>query len=258
MKVLVTRPASQAGEWVAALTRSGHDAVALPLICIAAPQDPAAICSAWAALASYQLVFFVSPNAAEWFFSTRPERCADHAAWPDALRAASPGPGTSAALRRCGVPAHLIVEPPADAAQFDSEALWDALKTQHWTQASVLVVRGDGGRDWLAEQLRSAGARVSFVSAYRRVAPRFTEAAETVLQAALLMPKNHLWFFSSSEAVTNLLQLPQVQTSTVNWSVATALATHPRIAQSAEAAGFGKVLTCRPSLDAVLAQLVLI
>jgi uroporphyrinogen-III synthase len=252
VRILVTRPAAQAEEWVAELTRAGLDAVALPLIDIAAPQDPTAIRAAWIELPSHQLIFFVSPNAVEWFFSARPQ----HMAWPPSLQVGSPGPGTSTVLRRCGVPRNLIVEPPADAPQFDSEALWDVLQAQRWAHASVLVVRGDGGRDWLAEQLRSVGASVSFVSAYRRVAPQVSADSEAVLQSALAAPKDHVWFFSSSEAVTNLLHLPQLQNGVVDWSAATALATHPRIADSAQGAGFGKVLTCRPALDAVVAQLL--
>jgi uroporphyrinogen-III synthase len=251
VRILVTRPTAQAEEWSAELMRAGLDAVALPLIDIAAPQDPAAIRAAWIELPSHQFIFFVSPNAVEWFFSARPQ----HMAWPASLQVGSPGPGTSTVLRRYGVPQHLIVEPPADAPQFDSEALWDVLQAQRWAHASVLVVRGDGGRDWLAEQLREAGASVSFVSAYRRVAPQFSSRSAAVLQAALAAPQDHVWFFSSSEAVTNLLRLPQLQNRAVDWSVASALATHPRIADSAQAAGFGKVLSCRPALDVVVSQL---
>ncbi len=252
MRILVTRPAEQAKEWVAELARAGLDAVALPLIDIAAPQDPAAIRAAWIELPSHQLIFFVSPNAVEWFFLARPQ----HMAWPPSLQVGSPGPGTSTVLRRCGVPQNLIVEPPADAPQFDSEALWDVLQAQRWAHASVLVVRGDGGRDWLAEQLRAAGASVSFVSTYRRVAPQFSSRSAAVLQGSLAAPQDYLWFFSSSEAVTNLMQLPQLQNRAADWAAATALATHPRIADSAKAAGFGKVLSCRPALDAVVAQLL--
>ena len=255
MRVLVTRPAAQAEEWTAQLVSAGIDAVSMPLIAIVAPQDEAALRQAWTELASRQLIFFVSPNAVEWFFSARPPQMD----WPAGLQAASPGPGTSAALRRCGVMPHSIVEPPADAPQFDSEALWQELQRQAWSHASVLVVRGDGGRDWLAEQLRSAGASVSFVSAYRRGAPQFSGAAEALLQSALAAPTQHIWFFSSSEAVANLMDLPQLKSSSVNvnmnWQMATALATHPRIAHSAQLAGFGKVYHCRPSLDAVVAAL---
>ena len=250
MRILVTRPAAQAEDWVAQLQHSELDAVALPLIEIAAPLGLAAVHQARAALPSQQLVFFVSPNAAEWFFSQQ----AEPAAWPLTAQAASPGPGTSAVLRRCGVPANLIVEPAADAAQFDSESLWAVLEKDNWSGASVLVVRGDGGRDWLAEQLREAGAVVSFVSAYRRMAPQFTASALALTHAALAQPQRHLWFFSSSEAVLNLMQAPQLQAPRADWSCSTALATHPRIADSARASGFGCVFTCRPTLEAVVAE----
>jgi uroporphyrinogen-III synthase len=250
MRILVTRPAAQAEEWVSQLQRAGLDAVALPLMAIAAPHDPAAVHQARTELPAKHLVFFVSPNAAEWFFLQRDETFS----WPPKLQAASPGPGTSAVLRRCGVPSHLIVEPAADAPQFDSEALWAVLKSQTWVGASVLVVRGDGGRDWLAEQLREAGAEVSFVSAYRRTAPNFDAPALALLEAALALPQRHLWFFSSSEAVVNLMDAPQLLGSGMDWSGGTALATHPRIADSAKAAGFGNVLTSRPTLEAVVEQ----
>jgi uroporphyrinogen-III synthase len=250
MRILVTRPAAQAEEWVTQLQRAGLDAVALPLMAIAAPHDPAAVRRAWSELPMQRLAFFVSPNAAEWFFLQQDATFS----WPPSLQAASPGPGTSAVLRRCGVSPHLIVEPAADAPQFDSEALWSVLQNQPWTGASVLVVRGDGGRDWLAEQLREAGAEVNFVSAYRRTAPHFSASELAVLEAALAQPQGHLWFFSSSEAVLNLVDAPQLQVLSPDWSHSTALATHPRIADNAKSAGFDPVLSCRPTLDAVVCE----
>lgn len=266
VRILVTRPAAQAEEWVTQLQRAGLDAAALPLMAIAAPHDPAAVRQAWTELSAKRLVFFVSPNAAEWFFSQQIEapEPTELKIWPASLQAASPGPGTSAVLRRCGVPSHLIVEPAADAPQFDSESLWIVLQKQTWAGRSVLVVRGDGGRDWLAEQLREAGAEVSFVAAYRRTAPHFDAPALALAQAAIALPQRHLWFFSSSEAVVNLMAAPQLHAAAIDWpidrfidwSVGTALATHPRIADSARAAGFGTVLTCRPTLQAVVAEVV--
>ena len=81
-------------------------------------------------------------------------------------------------------PAHLrIVSPAVDAAQFDSEALWERLRSRDWNGARVLVVRGDGGRDWLADRLRDAGATVATVGAYRRIAPTFAADARARLGA---------------------------------------------------------------------------
>jgi uroporphyrinogen-III synthase len=153
-------------------------------------------------------------------------------------------------LRRLGVPGSWIVEPAADSAQFDSEALWQRLAHEDWTGAGVLVVRGDGGRDWLADTLRAQGAHVAFVAAYRRAAPRFEGAARRTLDEALARPAEHVWLFSSSEAIDHLVQSPQLD-GAVDWSRSRAVATHPRIAERARERGFGAVHESRPTVEAV-------
>jgi len=245
MRILVTRPVLQAREWVESLRAAGLQAEALPLIGIEPPADAAAVRESWSALAAQSLVVFVSPNAVTQFFGLRPSTVF----WPKGVVAASPGPGTTLTLLHHGVPRAQIVEPAADAAQFDSESLWQVLQTQEWAARQVLVVRGTSGRDWLAERLRERGATLSFVAAYQRSAPRLSLAEEGLLDVALARPDEHLWFFSSSEAVTHLKAL----VPRADWSRSVALATHPRIAESAERLGLGKVHQARPSLAAVVA-----
>ena len=244
--VLVTRPARQAADWVLRLRAAGIDAAALPLIAIGAAPDPAAVRSAWQQLRHMRLAVFVSPNAAECFFGARPLEVP----WPAGTRAAAVGPGTSRVLRALGVEAAQIVEPAPDAAQFDSESLWEQLRATDWHGARVLIVRGDGGREWLAETLRAQGVDVSSVCAYQRNAPRLDESQQAVLTAALREPQQYLWFFSSSEAITNL---EAIAGPGADWSRARALATHPRIAESAQRLGFGHVAQARPAFDAVSA-----
>ena len=248
MRVIVTRPAAQAQAWVHDLRARGLDAVALPLIAIGAAADPAVVQEAWATLAQQALAVFVSPNAVEQFFSAAP----DGACWPERTLAGSPGPGTTRELRARGVSAAAIVEPAADAPQFDSEALWAQLSARPWQGRSALIVRGDGGRDWLADTLRSAGARVELLAAYRRVASKPDAAQRALLAAAVDAPAEHLWLFSSSEAIDHLLASPLVGHG-CDWSPARALATHPRIAARARQAGFGQVIEVRASQAAVAA-----
>ncbi len=246
MRIIVTRPAAQAAEWVADLCARGLDAAALPLIGIAPVEDPTALIDAWGGLVQQRLVSFVSPNAAQHFFARRPEG----AVWPASLPAGSPGPGTTRALTGLGVPATQIVEPAADATQFDSESLWAQLRQYAWHDAQVLVVRGDGGRDWLAERLRDAGARVAHVAAYRRIAPQLGVAEQALLHAATAAPESHLWLFSSSEAIDRLAALVPAGMA---WDRARAIVTHPRIAARARQLGFANVADARPSLAAVVA-----
>ncbi len=239
LRVIVTRPQDQAAGWVEALRTLGVDAVALPLIGIGPPADTGPVRAAWQSLATCALAVFVSPNAVQRFFAERPAGVA----WPEGTLAGSTGPGTSAALRAAGIADAQLVEPAADAPSFDSEALWARISGRDWNGRRVLVVRGEDGRDWLASTLAERGARVDFVAAYRRVAPVAEAPSRALLDAAQREPERHLWVFSSSEAVRHLQSMAPL----ADWSAALAAASHPRIAEAARAAGFGRVEQVRPS-----------
>jgi uroporphyrinogen-III synthase len=237
MRLIVTRPAAQAADWVAQLQALGVDACALPLIEIAALEDPAPLHRAWQQLPGSALAMFVSANAVRHFFAAAPAG----AVWPDGARAASTGPGTTAALRAAGLSAGQIVEPLPGAAVFDSESLWERLRFEPWSGRRVLVVRGEDGRDWFADTLRARGATVEFVAGYRRCAPALHATARTLLEAALAAPAAHVWHFSSSEAVGHLLGWGRTLQPGADWSVSVAMASHPRIVQTARQAGFSTV-----------------
>ena len=243
MRVIVTRPVLQALPWVARLQALGVDAAPLPLIGIAPALDAAPLMMAWAELAGRALVMFVSANAVAHFFAHRPAGTG----WPAGVLAGSTGPGTSAALQGAGVANALIAEPAADAAAFDSEALWAQLAGCDWAGRRVLVVRGEDGRDWLADTLRQRGAMVDFVTAYRRSAPTLDGPGQALLAAALDQPAAHVWHFSSSEAVAHLRTLA----AAADWRGSRALASHPRIAEAALALGFGRVDVVAPRPEAV-------
>jgi uroporphyrinogen-III synthase len=231
MRLIVTRPAAQAGRVVAELRTLGVDTLALPLIDIAPAADARPLLRAWQELHAMALVMFVSANAVQHFMHHRPPGLL----WPAATLAGATGPGTSAALRAFGVPLSALVEPAGGV--FDSEALWLQLQGRDWQGRRVCVVRGEGGRDWLAEQLGARGAAVAFVAAYRRGLPLLDAAARGVLAEALASPRQHLWSFSSSQAVAHLDQLAP----SADWSAAAALATHARIAAALRRLGFGSV-----------------
>lgn len=247
---LVTRPRAQGVVWRQRLRALGVQAELLPLLEIGPAPDPVALRLWFAALAAggpFQpaaLVMFVSPNAASGLFDALPPGWR----WPDGTLAAATGPGTVAVLRAAGVPAELIVAPPEDAAQFDSEALWAVLEPMRaWTGQRVGIVRGDGGRDWLATQLRAAGARVGFVQAYVRGAPRLNSEEQALMARALAQPAAFVWLLSSSESIDHL----QALAPAADWSVALAMASHPRIAERARELGFGRVIELKPSPEAV-------
>ena len=235
--LLVTRPRPQCAAWLARLAALGVRAAALPLIEILPARDPGPVVAAWAALPAADLAVFVSPNAVEQFF-------AHGGAWPAQTLAACVGPGSAQALAAHGVPLGQIVQPAANAASLDSEHLWQQLSPRRdWRGARVLLLRGDGGREWLAEQLAAAGARVEAVTVYHRAGPRFDAAEQALFDAALAHPQGYAWLFSSAEAVGHL----HGQCLTGQ----RAIATHARIAEAARAAGFAPVVLARPDPEAV-------
>ena len=254
-RVIVTRPAEQAALWTTQLRQAGLDALSLPLITIGAPHDLQALTDAWARIDSFNAVMFVSANAVSHFFQQRP--AALHSFTP---RAFATGPGTVAALLACDVAAEGIDAPDAQAGQFDSEALWQVVRGQIKPGNRVLIVRGTQdaaeavaskgeGRDWFAQQVEAAGAQVEFVVAYRRQPPVLGINSVALVQNAAR--DGSVWLFSSSEAVANL----QTACPGQSWQQARAVATHPRIAQAAQDAGFGTVVTARPALSDIVASI---
>ena len=258
--VVVTRPHKEAAAWVERLTQQGFHAIAVPLIEIAAAPDLAPLAQAWANLQDFDAIMFVSGNAVRQFFASQPNGAASP--FISALsrpRAMVTGPGSYAALLACGAAPQAIDAPALDGGQFDSEALWQQVRSQVKPGFRVLVVRGDSavtganvegiGRDWFAQQLTKAGGQCAFVVAYQRVAPVWSLEEKTRIEAAA--SDGSFWLLSSTEALGNLIASLPGQ----DWQHAKAVATHPRIAKAAQAAGFGTVLESRPLIQEVIASI---
>ncbi len=249
--ILVTRPQPQADEWTHRLQVLGLAASALPLIDISDVADTSLVQAAWQQLSQIRLVIFVSPNAVQCFAN----QCPKDVTWPSNTLAAAPGPGTQHALlthlQSAGLSPHHIVAPPADSLQFDSEHLWPVLRTHDWEGKQVLIISGgtDGqaqGRPWLTLQLQAAGATVNSLLTYERQAAQWTPAQRALADAAYSSPSSYLWLFSSSEAVQFLVKRmgrPSFE--------AMSIATHPRVAQTAEYSGFTLALVVPPRLEDV-------
>ena len=252
-RALITRPEPEASRWVQALAVRGVPAHVLPLITIAAAPVTGELEAKLGRLHQYAALMFVSGNAAQHFFGV----CAQmpNFSLPARAQAWAPGPGTSAVLRAQGWPPERIVQPPLDARQFDSEALWECVQGQVQSGQRVLIVRGGEGpasaasggqgRSWLTQQLQARGLTVDHVAVYWRRAPVF--ASEQKALARQAAGDGTGWVFSSSESVDNLLAAMPGQ----SWAQARAIATHPRIAQTLQEAGFGTVRESRPVLKSV-------
>jgi uroporphyrinogen-III synthase len=252
--VVITRPRAQAEGLAHAVARLGRRAVVLPLLEIAPLDDNAGLRAALAGLASYALVAFVSPNAVDAAF----RHLGQLAGWPAGVAIAVVGEGSRAALARHGVtPETATIHCPLDAASSDSEHLLASLDLTALAGRRVLIVRGESGRELMADTLRAAGARVDTVAAYRRSVPQLTGTLAAELSALLAQPND--WIITSSEALRGLAGLirqldPEAGMDRLHEQ--TLIVPHARIAETARALGCSRV-TLTGSGDARLISALL-
>ncbi|MFK4447156.1 uroporphyrinogen III methyltransferase/synthase [Caballeronia udeis] len=254
--VVVTRPSGQSAALLALLQGAGFESIEFPLIDIGPVADVAPLRAALGELYApaelgFALVVFVSPNAIDHAFT------ALSSAWPSHVAIGVVGPGSVAALARQGVapPAYTIVSPAAGATvtetptdpRYDSEALYAAIETHFGPgglkDKRVLIVRGDGGREWLADALSAAGAKVEKVAAYRRIVPE-PSMRDWERIHALLAGAPHAWLLTSSEGVRNLEELAREHLTvdeTLTLKHVPLVSPHPRIAEAARQAGFDRI-----------------
>lgn len=160
--VVLTRPRELAEPFARLLDSRGAHAIVFPAIEIQPLPPPPSL----AGLAEYDLVVFTSPSAVRVARAAQPP-------WPPRLAAAL-GAGTRRELEHTG--ARAIIAPQAGA---DSEALLALPQVQRLAGKRVLIVRGEGGRELLAESLKARGAVVEHAVCYRRTKPA-ADAAQLV------------------------------------------------------------------------------
>jgi uroporphyrinogen-III synthase len=140
---------------------------------------------------------------------------------------------------------------PKSHEQWDSEGLWQELQALgwNWLNKKVVIFKGEGGRDWLSDTLKKAGATVESISTYSRVPLDVKNPAWHAVRQMDI--SKSLWLLTSSEAVRYLGQVTRDQFSQGLQS-ASALCPHRNIADAAKAIGFGEVFTSEPGDEALM------
>ena len=218
-RVLVTRPAERAVPLAAAIEEAGGIALRFPVIEIL-PLCHAALPAG--SPEAYDAIVFVSPAAV-----THGLRLLGLRAGSGPLVGAV-GPATSRTLREAGFP---IGIEPGDS--HDSEGLLKAgpLAAERIAGRRVLIVRGEGGREHLAEGLMARGAAVDYAEVYRRVRP-VARNPEVVRTADIIT-------VTSREGLANLLAM--VDEPTRRWALGRPVAVNSeRVAVAARHSGFAR------------------
>ncbi len=260
--IVVTRPSGQARQLIEVLTRaietsgvgkrSLPEILSLPLLTIVPKSDEHLADHIATVLSDADLAIFVSPNAIESVMRLL-ERD-----WQDFSKKIIPigvmGGSSHLALKNHGIgleenPTPIII--PKNNENWDSEGLWRELRSLQWNwqNKKVVIFKGEGGRDWLADTLTKAGATVEAISTYSRVPLDLDNPAWDLVREMDL--SKSLWLLTSSEAVRYLGEVMKDQ-FTQNLSSASALCPHHNIADAAELIGFGEVFTSEPGDEALI------
>jgi uroporphyrinogen-III synthase len=234
--VLVTRPAHQAEALCALIEARGGRAVRFPTLEIRDPRDPAAAEALLRAADTFDVLLFVSANAVE--------RAAAHLRTPPRAAIGAVGEATARALRSHGLEPSIL-----PAGQWDSEGLLAAPALGDVRGRRVLIVRGEGGRPLLGEQLAVRGAEVRYAEVYRR-APTALDAEPLVarwrdeVQVVVATSREVLDNLVARLGAAGLKRLRETPLVVVS----------ERLAGHARALGIRRVLVADAASDAALVQ----
>ena len=164
LHVLVTRPADKANKLAQLITAAGAEAVCFPVIEITGPRNVAVLQTLIEQLEHFDIIIFVSANAVD---RVMPMINARHPHLPAHLLVVCVGHASAQRLKGFGIDAPLL-----PSKRFDSEGLLLLPDLQELDGKRILIFRGEGGRELLAQTLRARGADVQYAECYRRVRPR--------------------------------------------------------------------------------------
>jgi uroporphyrinogen-III synthase len=238
--IVVTRPAHQAGHLAELIRAAGGTPILFPAMEIVDPADVRPLLALIDRLEEFDFAVFISPNAVSRAMNLIRAR----RSLPPALKVAAVGKGSTKALGQFGVADVLVPR-----VHFDSEGLLALPEFQSLAGKRVVIFRGEGGRELLAEELARRGAQVEYAECYRRAKPR--------ADSALLL---HLWARSEIHAITvtsvEILHhfFDLVGKLGQQWMKATPLfVPHERIATAARGMGLSQVVVTPPGDEGLVA-----
>ena len=241
--VLITRPRHQSGTLADLIRRSGGEPVLFPTLEILPVEPTPPMRAILERLPEFDMAVFVSANAVQHAMPL----IRDMGGWPQKLRVAAVGQGTARELRAHGVADVLL---PGDGA--DSAALLARPELQDVAGQRVVIFRGVGGRELLAETLRSRNAEVVYVECYRRSKPASDPAPlrDRVARGALDVVVS-----ASAESLRNLLDIAGDEIAP-KLTALPLFVVHPNIAESARTLGFSRVIVTETSDQGVLSGII--
>lgn len=227
----LTRPDASATDMPRRLESMGARVLCAPALEICAlPQDHPSMLAAQEKLGrlrQYRHIIFISGNAVRHGMALMQQH------WPQHSRCYAVGTTTARLLLQYGIEA---LQPAST--QMNSEGLVALPELQSVAGDKVLIVRGVGGREWLAQALEARGAEVDYLETYQRLKsgtlPK--EVGRGVAAGAI----NYI-LAASGETVTIIVELVDASLRRALMDIAIVVPGQ-RVADIARRAGFKRVI----------------
>lgn len=186
LKVLVTRPKQQANALCDLITAEGGEAIAFPVI-----EITAILPDKWmhTSLLEQDMLIFISRNAVVHFMSGHPKIA-------PSTQMVAVGNATAKAMREHGLRLDIQAPSPAGSESLLAMSVMQDVQTKH-----IVIVRGEGGRELLADTLSARGATIRYIETYQR---QLASATDDDIEQA---KKADSIVITSIAGLTNLYQL---------------------------------------------------
>ncbi len=243
-RILVTRPQQQAINLTQLIEQYGGQVISFPTLEIR-PITNDAIKDPLENLKTYQWLIFISANAVNFAVAANNGKIGHFTQ----AKIAAVGKATAQALENAGLTVDLVPQ-----TGFNSEALLAMPALQSVQKQKILIVRGVGGRETLAQELKNRGATIDYWEVYQRQIPQI--ACAPVIE--LLKRRQLDWLtITSSDALHNLLTMLESDKSLL-FDIPLVVVSE-RIQQIAQSLGFKNiVVSSSPDNMAILNTMIML
>lgn len=239
--IVVTRPIEQAETLAQGIREAGGEALIFPAMEIA-PVTDAALTACIDQLHTFDAAIFISPNAARLGLAAiQAQR-----EWPAPLKIFALGPGTAHQLAQQGLTE--VIQPDGQ----DTEALLLLPQLNDVRNQRMVIFRGVGGRELLADSLKARGAEVTYAECYRRVRPE--RDAQPLVQR-WRAGQIHAVTINSAETLHNFAHMLG-ESGLTHLRTTPLFAPHEKIAQAARVLGIQQVIATAGGDGGLLAGLI--
>jgi uroporphyrinogen-III synthase len=178
------------------IEQHGGQAVLFPTLIIQALPKTPQIIAYLKNLSRYQWLIFISVNAVNFAQQANNGKIDNF----KQVNIAVIGKATDQALRNIGLTADWVPETGFNSVALLARPFLQAIEGQHF-----LIIRGQGGRETLANTLKQRGATVDYLEVYQRIIPKIYD--DTLVVALLKQKKLNAITITSGETLINLMTL---------------------------------------------------